>query len=218
MTDQEDTQAQGTEDTDDLDLTVPDEDTDVGQMQEDLAALRAQVAQLKAAQAAQETGGADPEVMEAALLELAPGARHFKEKRDGERQDRENMAKLREARRAEEGRTLASPQIAEKKKKAERARQEAQKIAKEHGLLSEESKHAESKAIAAETEARVATMREETANEVERRSGERPETSPVPEIDPNTYLQRGDQERKGLSVVEDDASLAMQLEKARRGQ
>lgn len=218
MADQEDTQTQGNEDTDDLDLDVPEQDTDVGKMQEDIAALRKEVARLKAAQPAGGVDGMDPKTMQDALLENAPKTRHFKEREDAEREDQENMAKLVEARRAEEGRTLSSPQITEKKRKSERARQEAQRVAKEHGFLSEESKQAEAKAIAAETEARVATMREETANEVERRSGERPETSAVPEIDPKTYRQAVEQERTGLSVVEDDADLARQLSKSRRGE
>lgn len=218
MTDQEDTQAQAGDDTDDLISSVPDEDTDVDQMQKDLAALRTENARLKAAQPAGGVDGMDPKVMQDALLENAPTTRYFKQQDDARREDQENSAKLAEARRAEEGRTLSSPQTAEAKKKAEGLRRKAQEAAKQHGMMSEEFAEADRKALAAETEAQVATMREETANESERRLGERPETSPAPEIDPDTYLQPRDQGRKGLNVVEDDASLAIQLEKARRAE
>lgn len=221
MTDQEtaaDTQAQGGDDTDDLDLTVPEQDTDVGQMQEDLAALRAQVGQLQTElKAAQSIGGADPQVVEDALLENAPSTRGLKRKEDARLKDRELGEQLGEARRVEEGRSFPSPQTAEAKKKAERLRRKAQEAAKQHGMGSEEFAQADREALAAEWESSVGSQLEGAADEAGRRLGERPEIT-VPEIDPDKYRQWGDRVRKGANVVESDEDLAFQLGKLRQGE
>lgn len=221
MSDEQTAATQPDDGADDLDLSVPEADTDVGAMQEQIAALNAQVSQLqRELKAAQQPAGADPEVVEAALLENAPGAAALKRWKDSENADTQLGAQLAEARRAEEGRTLSSPQIAEKKKKAERARQEAQKVEREYGILSEESKDAEAKAIAAEHEASAAVMREQTADEAEARGMDRPEVQPVPELEPNKF--RAEQQFTGLNAVPDaedpDAELARQLANAREAQ
>lgn len=227
MTDQEDTQSQGTDDTEDLDLSIPEADTDVGKMQEDLAALRAQVSQLQTQlKAAQATDGADPKTpdlgaIEDALLENAPTTRYFKQRQDAEREDRENSAKLREARRAEEGRTFSAPHVAQASKEATRLRQEAQRAAQEHGLASKEFKEADDAALAAEFRSQGLQGVEHQADESARRGMERPDTTPSGTA-PRRRQGRGEglpgrgeaADRVGGSQT--DAELADQLAKARR--
>lgn len=227
MTDQEtaaDTQAQGDDDTDDLISSVPDEDTDVGQMQEDLAALRTQVAQLqREVQAAQQTGGVDPELLEEAALAQSPTARIKKRQKDAEDADRELQQQLAEAHRAAEGRTFSAPHVAGASKEATKLREQAQRAAREHGFMSEEFKEADEVARRAEWQYQGLQQYERQADEVAERGMERPDTtpsgsSPQRRPEPGEGLPgRGDvTDRIGGSQT--DAELALQLSKSRRGE